>query len=108
MKKKLVSADNISDFLSAGASEIQVDNSMIITSGAKDYLRDKGVKIVYRKQAAAASTSPVNAKAGQGQSKDLKTVVSKIVSILRNDLQVRDAGTVESVTQKVLCGLKRR
>ncbi|MFT5728289.1 MAG: hypothetical protein ACI8PB_002442 [Desulforhopalus sp.] len=106
MKKKLISADNISDFLTAGANEIQVDNSMIITSGAKDYLRNKGVKIVYSKQAAACSASPVNAKAGRPQ--DLKAVVSKIVSILRNDLQVGDAGTVESVTQKVLCGLKRR
>ncbi len=48
----------------------------------------------------------MNAKTGRPQ--DLKAVVSKIVSILRNDLQVRDAGTVESVTQKVLCGLKRR
>ena len=106
MKKKLVSASNISDFLTAGANEIQVDNSMIITSGAKDYLRDKGVKITYSKQAAACTASPVNA--GTGRPQNLKTVVSKIVSILRNDLQVRDARTVESVTQKVLTGLKRR
>jgi len=106
MKKKLVSAENISDFLNAGAKEIQVDNSMIITAGAKDYLREKGVKIVYSKQASAGSASSVNTKVGRPQ--DLKAVVSKIVSILRNDLQVRDAGTIESVTQKVLCGMKRR
>jgi ethanolamine utilization cobalamin adenosyltransferase len=105
MKKKLVSAENISEFLTAGAKEIQVDNSMIITAGAKDYLREKGVKIVYSNQASAAKASAVNAKVGRPQ--DLKAVVSKIVSILRNDLNVRDAGTIESVTQKVLCGLKR-
>ncbi len=105
MKKKLVSAENISEFLTAGAKEIQVDNSMIITSGAKDYLREKGVKIVYSTQPKGSGASPVNAKVGRPQ--DLKAVVSKIVSILRNDLNVRDAGTIESVTQKVLCGMKR-
>ncbi|MFT5700130.1 MAG: ethanolamine utilization cobalamin adenosyltransferase [Desulforhopalus sp.] len=105
MKKKLVSADNISDFLSAGASELHVDNSMIITSGAKDYLRDKGIKLVYFKQIAGA-TRPANCKVSGGQ--DLKAVVTKIVSILRNDFQVKDAATVESVTQKVLSGLKRQ
>jgi hypothetical protein len=106
MKKKLVSAENISDFLTAGAKEIQVDNSMIVTAGAKDYLREKGVKIVYSTRVNVDSSSAVNTKFGRSQ--DLKAVVSKIVSILRNDLQVRDAGTIESVTQKVLCGLKRR
>ncbi|BHH85923.1 hypothetical protein [Desulforhopalus sp. 52FAK] len=105
MKKKLVSAENISDFLSTGAKEFQIDNSMIVTSGAKDYLREKGVKIVYGKQS-SCSASPASVKPGVGQ--DLKSVVTRIVSILRNDLQVRDAATVESVTQKVLCGLKRR
>ena len=106
MKKKLVNADNISDFLTAGANEIQVDNSMIITSGAQDYLRKKGVRLVYSKQAAACTASPANAKTGRPQ--NLNAVVSKIVSILRNDLQVRDARTVESVTHKVLSGMKRR
>ena len=106
MKKKLISAENISDFLTAGAKEIQVDNSMIVTAGAKDYLREKGVKIVYSTRTNVGSSSPVNVKVGRSQY--LKAVVSKIISILRNDLQVRDAGTIESVTQKVLCGMKRR
>jgi len=105
MKKKLVSAENISDFLSAGAKEIRFDNSMIVTPGAKDYLREKGIKVVYGKPEACV-TSPVSQKVGTSQ--DLKSIVARIVSILRNDLQVRDAATVESVTQKVLCGLKRR
>lgn len=106
MKKKLVSAENVSDFLSAGASEIQVNNSMIMTAGAKDYLRQKGVKIVYSKQEAAGVAAPSTCRTGGGQ--DLKTVVTKIVSILKKDFQVSDAAVVESVTQKVLCGLKRR
>lgn len=104
MKKKLISAENISEFLGDGR-EFHVDNSMLLTSGAKDYLREKGVKLVYGKQPSAGSCP---AAAGTtAVSADLKTVVTRIVSILRNDLQVRDAGTVERVTQKVLCGLKR-
>lgn len=104
MKKKLVTAQNVTEFIGAGAREMHVDNSMIVTAGAKDYLRENKIKIVYGKQL----ETPVSSASGTAcQSKDLKTVVAKIVSILRNDLQVRDASTVESVTQKVLSGLKR-
>lgn len=106
MKKKLISAENISDYLGVGAKEIQVDHSMIMTAGAKDYLRQKGVKIVYLKKAAAAAAIPEKLRGGG--SVDLKKVVTRIVSILKHDLQVKDTGTVESVTQKVLHSLKRR
>ena len=105
MKKKLISADNISDFLGAGAKEIYVDSTMILTSGAKDVLREKKVKILYSKQPAADIAPGRNAQTCKSQ--DLKTVVTKIVSILRNDFQVTDSNTVENVTQKVLCSLKR-
>ena len=105
MSKRLVTADNVTDFINPGATEIQVDNSMIVTSGAKDYLRDKGVKIVYTKKAAAPVGSSGNGAACQQS--DLETVVTRIVSILRNDFRVSDAGIVERVTQRVLLGLKR-
>ncbi len=105
MKKKLVSTENITDFLDAGTDVLHVDNSMILTSGAKDYLRDKKVKLVYAAQTATASTPVRNAR--DSQPEDLKRVVTKIVSILRKDLQVTDAAKIERVTQKVLCGLKR-
>lgn len=106
MKKKLVTAQNIKEFVGAGVSEIVVDNSMIITAGAKDYLRENKIKLIYGKQAESVASAPA-AACSVGSSQDLKTVVARIVSILRNDLQVRDAAVVESVTQKVLCGLKR-
>lgn len=104
MKKKLISAENISEFLSADAKEIYIDSSMILTSGAKDYLRDKKVKISYTKRPADSAAVPAQ-KACQAE--DLKVVVAKIVSILKNDLQVSDAAKVESVTRKVLCSLQR-
>ena len=106
MKKKLVSAENITDFLDAGTNEIYVDNTMILTSGAKDYLRDKKVKLVYTRKA-AAEVGP-GRKSNVCRPEDLKSVVTKIVSILRKDLQVSDADKIERVTQKVLCDLKRR
>ncbi len=105
MKKKLVSAENITDFLDAGTNEIYVDNSMILTSGAKDYLRDKKVKLVYTKKIAAETT--VGRNNNVSQPAELKSVVTRIVSILRKDFQLSDAGQIERVTQKVLCGLKR-
>lgn len=106
MKKKLVSAENITDFLDAGAKEIHVDNSMILTSGAKDYLRDKKVRLIYTRKVVAEG-GPARKISVRG-AEDLKTVVTKIVSILRKDFQVSDADKIERVTQKVLCGLKRR
>lgn len=105
MKKKLVSAENITDYLDAGTNVMHVDGSMILTSGAKDYLRDKKVKLVYTAQTTKATTPARNIR--NSQSGDLKTVVTRIVSILRKDLQVTDACLIERVTQKVLSDLKR-
>lgn len=106
MKKKLVSVENIKDFLDAGTNEIYVDNTMILTSGAKDYLRDKKVKLVYTNKA-AAEVGP-DQKSNVSQPENLKSVVTKIVSILRKDLQINDANKIERITQKVLSDLKRR
>jgi len=106
MKKKLVSAENIAEFYDAGIKEFYIDNSMIITSGAKDYLRDKKVKLVYTRKAAAEVGPGRNSNVSRPE--NLKSVVTKIVSILRKDFQVRDADKIERVTQKVLCDLKRR
>lgn len=105
MKKKLVSAENITDFLEAGTNEIYIDNNMILTSGAKDYLRDKKVKLVYTRKAPAEVGPGRNSNVRQPE--NLKSVVTKIVSILRKDFQVSDPDKIERVTQKVLCGLKR-
>lgn len=105
MKKKLISAENISSYLAAGANEIYVDTSMILTAGAKDYLRQKKVKLVYSKQAAAPQT-PCQ-KANTANAIDLKNIVTRIVSILKNEYQVSDADKVERVTQRVLRGLQR-
>ncbi len=104
MKKKLVSADNVTEFLGAGAKEFFVDGSIILTSGAKDVLRSKGIKVVYDKRPAE---NDVECSNKTFRSEDIKTVVSKIVSILRNDFQVTDAGKVERVTRKVLSSLQR-
>lgn len=104
MKKKLVSADNVAELVGAGAKEFYADASMILTSGAKDVLQGMGVRIVYNKKP-AGSQAPCNSSSLK--SENLKVVVEKIVSILRNDFQVTDAAKVESVTRKVLCSLKR-
>jgi hypothetical protein len=106
MKKKLVSSDNIGEFLAADAKEIHVDTTMILTSSAKDYLRSKGVKVIYGSKTAATSRPVLSRACSKKDS--LKTVVTRIVSILRNDLQVRDSAKVERVTQKVLSSLQGR
>jgi len=103
MKKKLVSSENIGEFIAAEAKEIHVDTTMILTSSAKDYLRSKGVKVIYGSKTATAG-KPVVSRACS-QKDNLKMVVTRIVSILRNDLQVKDSGKVERVTQKVLSSL---
>lgn len=106
MKKKLVSSENIGEFLEADAKEIQVDATMILTSSAKDYLRGKGVKVVYGRK---ASTSGVPVTSRECHRKEnIKAVVTRIVSILRNDLMVKDSSKVEKITQKVLSGLQHK
>jgi hypothetical protein len=78
---------------------------MILTSSAKDYLRDKKVKIIYASK--AATNFPPQVTGIRCKQEKLKAVVTRIVSILRNDLQVRDTGVIERVTQTVLNSLQR-
>ena len=101
MKKKLVSAANIKDILCPDAKELHVDSSMILTSSAKDYLREKRIRLIYGKKACSA---PQTAGCSQEQ---VKNVVGRIISILRNDLQVSDTAKVERITRKVLTALSR-
>lgn len=105
MKKKLVSADNINDFLTAGAKELEVTPGMILTSSAKDYLRAKGVRLTYGSPAKAGA-APLKAPACRQDR--LKTVVGRIIAILRNDLQVTDPVKVERITHKVLSTMQKR
>lgn len=101
MKKKLISADNISKLLGSNDSEFHVDNSMILTSGAKDYLRNKKVKLVYGSKK-GGQNEPGRPGCSSAEKGNLRKVVEKIVSILRNELQIHDAAKVERVTQLVL------
>ena len=105
MKKKLVSADNINDFLTAGAKELEVTPGMILTSSAKDYLRTKGVRLTY---GSSAKTGTAPRKSRTCSQDRLKTVVGRIIAILRNDLQVTDPAKVERVTHKVLSTMQKR
>jgi len=103
MKKTLIRAGNITDFLDAGTNEFHVNKSMILTSGAKDYLREKKVKVVYGARIKPGVSSPPLCKA-----ESIKKVVERIISILRNELQVQDAATVERVTHQVLQKLSQK
>ena len=47
MKKTLIGSSRIDEFIKEGEKTLYMDKSMILTSGAKDTLRDRGVAIVY-------------------------------------------------------------
>ncbi len=106
MKKVLVRIDNISEFLEAGASEFHMNSNMILTSGAKDYLRNKGIKIVQNSKGRGPEVQ--QKKKCKLDENSLSTVVARIVSILRKDLKVKDASKIERVTHRVLMELNNK
>ncbi len=112
MKNKLISTENIAELLTPGASEFHADKSMIFTSGAKDFLRSKKINLVFGKNSAGNGVTPQSASSCHSSCRtgenNLRPVVEKIVSVLRNDLQVKNAAKVERVTQQVLARLSKR
>ncbi len=62
MKKTLIGSSRVDEFIKEGEKTLYMDKTMILTSGAKDTLRDRGVAIVYgpRPVAETEETAPVS------------------------------------------------
>jgi hypothetical protein len=104
MAKQLVRRDNIEEFICQAERKLYLDRNMILTPGAKDYLHEKGICLVYgaRPAGAAKNTGPV-AAATPGLKTDLIATIRKI---LQQDYAISDEAQAGEILQKVLAKLE--
>ena len=108
MAKQLVERGNITQFINPGETTFYVDQTLLLTPGAKDYLREKGIALVYGErpgvaaQPAGDSTSVEKQQPAMPES-DLRL---RIGEMLKNDFAIRDRKHIDDVTRKVMDRLR--
>jgi hypothetical protein len=108
MAKQLVERGNIEQFINQGETTFYVDQTLLLTPGAKDYLREKGITLVYGERPAtvaqpAAAPAAVEKPRSVAAEPELRV---RIGEMLKNDFAIRDRRHIEDVTRKVMDRLR--
>ncbi|MCP4119221.1 MAG: hypothetical protein GY737_28230 [Desulfobacteraceae bacterium] len=112
MKKTLIGSSRVDEFVKEGEKTLYMDKTMILTPGAKDILRNRGVVIEYgpRPVADTGETAPVSSTKEVEESQESREIpaesmdclVTTIVGLLRNDFGVNDPEALREISLKVL------
>ncbi len=97
MAKQLVRRDNIDEFICHDENRLYVGQTLILTPGAKDYLQEKNITVVYG-EPAKPKIEP-EAKAATTVATDLR---GRIEQLLQSDFSITDRQLVTDVTRKVM------
>lgn len=104
MGKLLVEYGNVKQYICHDQQKIYVDNNtMILTPGAKDYLSQAGIGIVY-----GAKPGNITAVCSKSQAAPDTELIAKVVCILKNDYGITDAQKLCNVTSQVLTKLQSK
>lgn len=98
MKKRLITVKNLSEFVQNKELVVQAD--MIITPGAKDIIREQGVKIRYEKSFCESNCESEN-KVKNEIKKDCGDLERKVIEILVKDYKITDFETVQKILSKL-------
>ncbi|MCP4115696.1 MAG: hypothetical protein GY737_09875 [Desulfobacteraceae bacterium] len=91
MKKTLIGSSRIDEFIKEGEKTLYMDKTMILTPGAKDILRDRGVVIEYGPRPVAETeteeTAPVSCTKEVEEPKDesIESLMDTFTALLKND-----------------------
>ena len=97
MGKQLVGRDNIEQFICHEEKKLYVGQTLILTPGAKDYLQEKSIAVVYGEQPEAKEIPAPKTEATSKS--DLN---SQIQQLLKSDFSITDRDLITEVTKKVL------
>jgi ethanolamine utilization cobalamin adenosyltransferase len=101
MAKQLVERGNVEQFICHEEKKLYVGQTIILTPGAKDYLREKSIAVVYGEQPATKTTPPQSPETVTGV--DLN---SRIEQLLKSDFAITDSDLITEVTRKVMVKLE--
>jgi ethanolamine utilization cobalamin adenosyltransferase len=97
MAKQLVGRDNVEQFICHEENKLYVGKTLILTPGAKDYLQEKSISVVYGEAPEAAEKS--TPKSAGSSANDLHSTIQQL---LENDFSITDSALVTEVTGKVM------
>ena len=97
MAKQLVRRDNIEEFISHDDNKLYVGQTLILTPGAKDYLQEKNITVVYGEPAEPETKPEANVATSV-----VTDVEGRIQQLLQSDFSITDRQLITEVTKKVL------
>ncbi|PKM55498.1 MAG: hypothetical protein CVV00_03795 [Firmicutes bacterium HGW-Firmicutes-5] len=100
MGKVLLTKNNIEGYISQSQSKIYVDKNMILTSGAQDIIRNRGISIIYDKSREEESDGTTPSKTS--------TIINMVVKILRDQHGITDEVEVKKVCNLILQKINKR
>lgn len=107
--KKLVTKRNVNDYLIEGEDKFYADGSTIITPGAKDILRNKGIVIVYGKRVERCIAKDCREEKALDKSEEKENelqIVKTIANLLAREFKIYDENRIKEITSKVLTLIK--
>lgn len=119
MAKELITATNLDAYIRKDLGKLFITPNRLITAGAKDELRQRGVQLVYGPEPAPvqpaapcpASCGTSGSSGGCGNSvpagvDTLKRLAAIVVAILREQYGIRDEKEIETLAIKILKAVK--
>jgi len=115
MGKKLVGANCVEEYICQASGKLYADGTIILAPGAKDYLRDKGIAIVYGPKPEVVEDAPVaevpsatGAQDAEVASADDANLIVKVVLMLKNEFGITDPEQLITLSSKVVTIVKEK
>jgi len=102
MQKKLIGPHNVADFICADEKTLRVDSGMILSPGAKDILRVKGISIVYGEKSPQTVDAAKKGNQETVKPDDKAMLVSKVINILRREYGVVEEDRIREISLMVM------
>ncbi len=111
MKKVLVQADNLDEFICRADSKLYVDGSMILTPGAKDELARRGVVVVHASCSDSASRGPRGSAspslgAALGENANLEGLLLGVAAMLQKECGITDPELLKAASLQAIQTIK--
>ncbi len=113
MKKYLVETSNLDQFICQATRKIYVDNTMILTAGAKDKLAELGIPIVYgpRPQNLCCRSAVPGYFGAEGskavnEGTELENMLIAIAAVLQKEYKVTDPEELKKLTCQIVTTLR--
>jgi hypothetical protein len=118
MKKRLISPHNVDEFICDQDRTIYVQTDMILSPGAKDVLRNRGISICFGPRPKTQLTEAVPVPdvpvldstpcSAQNQTCDSEAgIVARIIQLLNEEYNITDPEQLEQISLEVMKKIKQ-